>query len=94
MAKSRGDAMRSETKTVGYGFVGHWVDGRLGWNMPDHLEGYNGYTEAPTMRNLYGRHKPHVLCRITVEQVLDSRGRPIVRYPGGKKPEQVRGDDA
>jgi hypothetical protein len=31
------------------------------------------------------KHEPAFLCKITVTQVFDKRGRPIIRYNGGKK---------
>jgi hypothetical protein len=33
----------------------------------------------------HAKHEPAFLCKITVTQVFDKRGRPIIRYNGGKK---------
>jgi hypothetical protein len=78
----------SKDKTTGYGFVGRWRDGTLGWILPDYLSGYSrgSYTEPPSPR-FHKSARPidrAVLCRITIEVVKDSRGRSIVRKP--KKP--------
>ena len=78
MSKRR-KGTRTKTRTVGYGFVGVWCEGDIGWFLPKHLTGYgiepvNG--AAP--KYLVGKER-FVLCRITVEQVFDSKGRPIVR---------------
>ena len=64
-------------KTAGYGFVGRWADGTLGWAMPTHLGA--SVIEHPRPA-IWNRGEPSYLCRITVEQVFDSRGYPIVRY--------------
>lgn len=75
----RKPGIRSPRKTAGYGWVGQWLDGDLGWVLPDHLSGYARQTDSPNPRN-YVRNKDRlVLCRITVEAVLDKRGRRITR---------------
>lgn len=74
--------MHSATKTVGYGYVAKWNDGSLGRILPDYVHGCNGLADRVTLR---GRTyictgDRSYLCRITIEQVFDSRGRPIVRF--------------
>jgi hypothetical protein len=32
---------RSKDKAVGYGYVGEWDDGTLGWCLPKHLAGWH-----------------------------------------------------
>lgn len=79
--------------SVGFGYVGVWCDEhRLGWCMPEHVTGNGrGYPEPPG--ELWKKNTPHpvagwdnraYLCRITVEPILDSKGRPITRKPKGK----------
>jgi len=84
MSKSR-PVVRSEEKTVGYGYVGRWraPDQTLGWSMPSCVGGYAGQNERPSKTD-WNKGEPHFLCKITIEEVLDSRGRRIVYYPGGK----------
>lgn len=65
-----------KTKTISYGYVGRWDDETLGWSCPEFAVRYG--SEYPTARN-WNRGQPHYLCRITIEQVFDSLGRPIVR---------------
>jgi hypothetical protein len=76
---------RSKTKTVGFGYVNRWNDGSLGWFLPLHLAGDGRrFSESPNP-NANAKHEPAFLCKITVTQVFDKRGRPIIRYNGGKK---------
>jgi hypothetical protein len=76
---------RSKTKTVGFGYVNRWRDGSLGWYLPQHLCGLSRrFAERPNP-NERVKHEPAFLCKITVIQVFNKRGRPIIRYNGGKK---------
>lgn len=61
-------------KTVGYGWVGRWRDGRLGWVLPDHL---GCGTNQPYDRDYLRPDDKLVLCKITVEVVSRSDGRCI-----------------
>ena len=75
----RKPGIRGPRKAAGYGWVGLWGDEDLGWVLPDHLSGYTRETDAPRPRNYISDKDRLVLCRITVEAVLDSRGRRITR---------------
>lgn len=72
---------RSERKTVGYGYVGRWRDGTLGWMLPAHLGGYARPAEPPSdlFQQIALPKDRVVLCRITVEVIKDSLGREITR---------------
>ena len=76
--KKKKDAMRSKTKTVGYGWVSKWKEGTLGWFLPAHLCGYNGSNEIFNGHECQKGEMAY-LCRIEVKQVFDSKGREIVR---------------
>jgi hypothetical protein len=75
------------SKGVGYGYVGMWSNGTLGWFMPTHLS-------TATAPRKWLRHapdkpakhpewsnigEPSYMCKITIELVLDKNRRPIVR---------------
>lgn len=72
---------KSRTRTVGYGYVGRWMDGTLGWAMPEHLDSYGRrHTNKPDRKvKRYMRDEPVYLCKITVQVVKDKRGREIIR---------------
>ena len=74
-------AFSTKIKTVGYGYVGKWKAGSLGWFLPNHLEGVNYVNEPPNPNENFKKEKAY-LCKITVEQVFDKLGRPIVRRTG------------
>ena len=74
----------------GFGYVGRWIDGQLGWFLPKHMtpivrseaaarRGVRGHA----INNQYTKGQRLVLCRITIEPVLDSKGREIVYIPDG-----------
>ena len=77
----------------GYIYVGRWRDGALGWNLSPHMipkvrsdkEARRYVRRTDADRNPSAAHEPHYLCRVKLELVRDSLGRPIVHYPGGKK---------
>ncbi len=69
----------SADKAVGFGWVGRWSDGTIGWILPDHLLCYPKGTEAPDHRPYVDPDKRLVRCRITVEVLKDRCGRPITR---------------
>jgi hypothetical protein len=72
MARNR----RGTSKTVGYGYVGEWADGTLGWCLPNHVGGKQHYPCAPhpTWSNI---GEPSYLCKITIERVPNKRMRRI-----------------
>lgn len=69
---------RPKTEVVGKGYVGRWKDGTLGWFMPKCLTGFKRDREKPAAHD-YNRGEKSYLCEISVKQVFDKRGRPIVR---------------
>jgi hypothetical protein len=84
------------TKTIGKAWVGRWNNGVLGWGMSHHIhpnmtgsileqkehpwfwDWHDGKGEKSDWNKVW-------LCKVTVEQVFDHRGRPIVRYKKKKK---------
>lgn len=77
---------QKQNKTVGYGFVGLWRDNKKpGWWMPNHIHDFDRRGNSAGIRReflIYGQDTDRaVLCKITVEQVFDKRGRPITRTP-------------
>jgi len=70
--------VKNTKRTIGLGFVGCWNDGTLGWCMPTHLSGLKGQCDHPEV-NRWNVGERTYLCRITVEQVFNKRGRPTVR---------------
>ena len=77
----------------GYVYVGCYYDGHLGWSLsPDMTPRIESDKEARRYVSRidaddrpWAKHEPHYLCRVKLELVRDSLGRPIVHYPGGKK---------
>lgn len=69
---------RRKDKTVGYGYVGEWNDGAIGWCLPTHLTACPGINERPKLEP-WNVGEPTYLCKVTIERVKDSRGRDIVR---------------
>ena len=76
-----GGRMRTAEKTVGYGFVGEWNDGTLGWNLPQHVDDSPCAREPSDHWQAAGLdwNDRAVLCKITVEAVRDKRGRLVTR---------------
>ena len=68
-----------ENEAVGFGWVGRWNDGSIGWVLPDHLACHSGETEAPFRRCCVSPDTRLVRCRITIEVLKDKKGRPITR---------------
>lgn len=71
-------------KTVGYGFVGEWCDGKLGWFMPAHVRsvpksGFRKGQIEPPASNPNCKGTKAYLCKITIEEVHAKDGRRIVR---------------
>lgn len=68
----------------GWGYVGAWANGNVGWYMPEFLPGWSrSASKAPisprARENSFANAKRFYLCEITVTPVLDKRGRPITR---------------
>ena len=72
---------RSNKKVEGTGWVGFWLDGTLGWNLPAYLCGYSN-NEFPMDREYLKDDDELILCKITVTPVKDTLGRKIVRKAG------------
>ncbi len=65
-------------KVIGYGWIGRWNDGQIGWGLPDCLS--DNLTAVADMGPPGRPHAPGemvIKCRITVEVVHDKRGREI-----------------
>jgi hypothetical protein len=69
---------KSKTKTVGFGYVGRWGDGTLGWCLPTFLNGYKNVREYPKAAD-FNDGEPAYLCKITVQLVKGKSGKPIMR---------------
>lgn len=63
-------------KSVGYGFVGKWRDGTLGWCLPKHLAQGNNTPDIEP----WNQNEKAVLCKITVEKVMRKDGREIAMF--------------
>lgn len=82
-------------KTTGYGFVGAWQDGEIGWWLPEFLHSHNRRSCASgPSRGLdqYCEDNRTFLCKITIEPVMskpvNGRSRPITRIVPAKKREE------
>lgn len=67
---------------VGYGYVGRWNDGSIGWFLPNHCSGGRRNCDGISqfaLENGIAKGETFALCRITVEVVHDKRGREIRR---------------
>ena len=73
------DVRPKEKKSVGYGFVGVWQDGKLGWYMPRHLAGHSRKNCEPPADGETQKGTTAYLCKITVELVKAKNGRLITR---------------
>ena len=72
----------------GFGYVGQWCDGRIGWFLPEHLsparkatypDPPNDHAVGIIKASPSNRMERFYLCQITATPVLDKRGRPITR---------------
>ena len=80
--KKREKAKLGKTKSVGYGYVAKWRDGTLGWKVPPHISEQSRQPrldEADKGILRRGGHDRLIFCKITIEQVFDSKGRAITR---------------
>lgn len=86
------------TKTVGKTWAGRWNDGTLGWGIGHHVasnnsasmlepEGHEWFYDTRPMSWLgkEAQREKVFLCKITIEQIFDKNGRPIIRYKKKKK---------
>jgi len=64
-------------KIVGYGYVGRWMEGGIGWAMPAFLHSDNTIDkpEEPVTTNYTSENDFAELCRITIEVVPGARRR-------------------
>lgn len=61
-----------KSKFVGYGYVGIWKNGEIGWCLPRFLgDKRNAGWPEPTDRN---KNEPFYKCKITIEAIKDKRG--------------------
>lgn len=76
---------RDAKPRVGYGYVGVWSDGTLGWCMPKHVSSHDKDVKSARRyvhkvdATEWNTGSQSYLCRITIAPVRDSRGRFIVR---------------
>lgn len=68
-------------KVVGYGYVGRWGDGTLGWFLPMHLSSYGEKYPAIPSGNKYEFCHGELAekCKITIEPLKNKNGKPIRR---------------
>jgi hypothetical protein len=70
-----------------YAYVGLWDDGQIGWCLPSHANKYDTVHSPAPATDRWEEHAENgdraYICRITVEQILDSLGRPITRVKLG-----------
>ena len=85
--KKRRPKKDATTKVEGRTWSGRWQDGSIGWGISNFV---NGDKIAMTVRRDGGdwwwNTEPGddwdkmFLCKVTVEQIFDKNGKPIVRY--------------
>jgi hypothetical protein len=64
----------------GFGYVGVWDDGDVGWWLPEQLSGPDRLVEPISVAAMkFAEGERFFLCEITVTPRLDKRGRPITR---------------
>lgn len=73
--------MKTPRKTVGYGYVGVWRDGDLGWVLPWCVTGKSDARNPtyPSENHFVSDEDVFYKCRITVELVKGKNGKPIRR---------------
>ncbi len=65
----------TKDKAVGYGFVGEWNNGTIGWCLPSHLSnGSNTVEKRP-----WNVGEDSFYCRITIERMKNKKGKYIKR---------------
>lgn len=77
--------MKSKDRVTGYGYVGRWRDGIIGWSIPPCLAPINTRDRPREASAFFDRFSlttdRAVLCKITIEVVHDKLGREIRRKP-------------
>lgn len=69
---------RAKKKLIAYGYVGRWMNGVLGWGIPDTLHFYdNRKRPARPTKFACGSNlgEPTELCKITIEVIPNKRRR-------------------
>lgn len=68
-------------------WVGQWSSGFIGWLLPFCIDGRDERPDFHQFKTAGKCAEPITLyrCKITVERLRDSRGRPITRRIGGKQ---------
>lgn len=61
-------------KEVGYGYVGLWSDGTLGWCLPEHLSPYIKYPQKITAED-WNVGEWSYKCKITIEPIKNEKGK-------------------
>jgi hypothetical protein len=59
------DAVLGHDRSIGYGYVGRWKTGEIGWFLPDHVIGATDYVEPPSITaEEAAKGEKFELCRI------------------------------
>ena len=69
-------------KTIGYGFIGVWANGSVGWMGLSHIGGSREYPDMPVDspdRKEIMKGERLFMCKVTVTPLLDKKGRPITK---------------
>ena len=74
---------KASNKSVSYAYVGRWLDGSLGWNVPTHIH-RSETRKRPRSVKLsdtegHGIGEWAELCKITIEPVKNEKGKPVRR---------------
>lgn len=69
---------RTKDREIGYGWVGRWKDGSLGWVLPDHMD--NQSNRPDTSRSYIPDDCKLEYCRIEIVAKRNILGRPIRRH--------------
>lgn len=68
-----------KNKVVGYGYVGRWADGSIGWFLPTHIAGSQTPESPSHAAEEHASGELFELCKITVEVVHGKRRRRVKR---------------
>ncbi len=75
--------------TKGYGYVGVWSDGYIGWECAPHVTGKDDKKSphsSDVKRNDVLKGKRLFLCKIDITPLKDKKGRPITKIIRSNKP--------
>lgn len=66
-------------KTVGYGYVGEWLDKSLGWFLPRHLSNQDTAKRPSTPYQTFDSmvSSKGFFCKITIEEIPNKRRRRV-----------------